>query len=52
MGNRIVNLFVIAAVGVIIANLVKPGNQTATLVNGVTGLWSTSVSGMLGTEAG
>lgn len=48
MGNRIFNLAALIVVGVIIANLVANSKGTSTLINGVTGLWGTSVNGLLG----
>jgi hypothetical protein len=48
MGNRVINLFVLAAIGVIVADLVANPKGTQTIVDGVTGLWRTSVNGMLG----
>jgi hypothetical protein len=46
--DSVVNLFVIAAVGVIIADLVAHGSGTATLFEGVANMWSTAVNGMMG----
>lgn len=51
MINRIADIAVLVVAGVIIANLVQPGRQTGTLVNGVTGLWQTSINGLLGKTA-
>ena len=48
--SGVVNLLVIVAIGVIIANLVAPGNIAGTnaILGGVANIWSTSVRGMLG----
>jgi hypothetical protein len=48
MGGQVINLFVIMAIGVIIAELVTKSQGTATLLNGMSGLWRTGVNGMLG----
>jgi hypothetical protein len=48
MGQKIVNLFVIMAVGVMLADLVSNANGTTALFNGLGGIWKTGVSGMLG----
>ena len=48
MGSRVINLFVLAGIGVIIADLVANPSGTGTIINGLTGLWKTSVNGMLG----
>ncbi len=48
MGNRIANLAALIVLGVIVANLVVNYKGTQVLVNGVTGLWGTSVNGLLG----
>lgn len=47
MGNRIINLAALIAMGVVVANLVANPKGTATLINGITGLWQTSVNGLL-----
>jgi hypothetical protein len=48
MGQKIINIFVIVAFGVMLADLVGNSNGTTALFNGLGGLWSTSVNGMLG----
>lgn len=48
MGQKIINLFVIMAVGVMVADLVANANGTNALFNGLGNLWSTGVKGMLG----
>lgn len=48
MGSQVVNLFVIVAIGVILADMIKNASGTAALFNGVSSLWTTSVKGMLG----
>lgn len=53
MGSQVVNLLVIIAVGVIIANLVASANVNGvtTLFCNLSNLWSIGVSGMLGQQA-
>ena len=46
--RSVMNLAVIIAVGVIIADLVSNAAGTKTLLNGTIGLWQTGVNGMLG----
>lgn len=50
MGNRVLNVAVIALVLIGIADLVIPSHVAGTnaLVNGITGLWKTTVNGTLG----
>lgn len=48
MGGHVVNLFVIMAAGVIIADLVIHVSGTTALFNGLGGLWASGVNGMLG----
>jgi hypothetical protein len=50
--SSIVNLLVIAAVGVIIADLVHNSDGTKAIFNGVSSIWTTSVNGMLGNATG
>ena len=45
---NILNLFVIMAVGVIIADLVANGPGTNTLLCGIASLWGIGVAGMMG----
>jgi hypothetical protein len=48
MGAKLVNLFVIIAAGVMLADLVANPKGTAALFNGFGSIWKTSVNGMLG----
>jgi hypothetical protein len=48
MGSQVLNLFVIIAVGVILAMLVGHAQGTSSLFRGIESLWSTGVNGMLG----
>ena len=48
MAGQIFNVLVIIAGGVMLADLVANPKGTGTLINGIQGLWSTSVNGMLG----
>jgi hypothetical protein len=48
MGAKILNLFVIVAAGVMLADLVANPKGTNALFNGLGGVWKTSVNGMLG----
>ena len=48
MGQKIVNLFVIMAIGIMVADLVANANGTSALFNGLGGIWKTGVNGMLG----
>jgi hypothetical protein len=48
MGQKIVNLFVIMAIGVMVADLVANASGTNALFNGLGGVWKTGVNGMLG----
>jgi hypothetical protein len=45
---NILNLFVIMAVGVILADLVAHAGGTSTLFCGVSSLWGIGVAGMMG----
>lgn len=46
---RVINLFILVAIGVIIADLLaNPGGGTGTLFGGMSSIWSQSVGGMLG----
>lgn len=46
--SGVVNLLVIVAIGVILADMIKNFNGTKALFQGVSGMWTTSVNGMLG----
>ena len=48
MGQKIINVFVIVAIGVMLADMVGNASGTSALFNGLGGLWKTSVNGMLG----
>lgn len=48
MAGHVMNLFVIMAVGVILADMVANGSGTAALFNGTANLWKIGVNGMLG----
>jgi len=47
MGN-VMNLFVLIAMGVILADLIAHKDGTAVLFSGIANLWTTGVNGMLG----
>ena len=47
-GQDIVNLFVIMAVGVIIADMIKNWQGTQAIFCGMAKLWTIGVNGMLG----
>lgn len=48
MAGQIFNILVIVAAGVMLADLVANPKGTGTIITGITGLWTTSVNGMLG----
>lgn len=48
MGAKVINLFVIIAAGVMLADLVANPKGTTSLFNGLGTIWKTSVNGMLG----
>lgn len=48
MGQKIINLFVIMAGGIMVADLVANAAGTTALFNGLGGVWKTGVNGMLG----
>lgn len=48
MGAKLINLFVIIAAGVMLADLIANPSGTNALFNGLGGVWKTSVNGMLG----
>ena len=48
MGSQVVNLFVIIAVGVILADMIANYSGTQALFNGIANIWTISVNGMLG----
>jgi len=48
MASQVANLFVIMAVGVILADMIANAKGTASLFCGMANLWGIGVSGMLG----
>ena len=48
MGSQVINLFVIMAVGVILADMIAHADGTKALFKGMSDLWTTGVNGMLG----
>lgn len=46
--GRVINLFVIIAVGVMLADLIANVNGTNALFGGLSNLWKIGVNGMLG----
>jgi hypothetical protein len=48
MAGQVINLFVIMAVGVILADLIAKAAGTAALFSGMASLWAIGVNGMLG----
>jgi hypothetical protein len=51
MGGQVVNLFVIMAIGVIIAELVSKWQGTQCLLSGLSAFWTIGVNGMLNTPS-
>jgi hypothetical protein len=51
MGQKIINVFVVMAVGVMLADMVKNASGTTALFNGLGGIWKTGVNGMLGSTS-
>lgn len=52
MINRVFDLAGLIVGGVIVAGLVVNYKGTAVLINGIQGLWTTSVNGLLGKTSG
>lgn len=48
MAGHVMNLFVIMAVGVILADMINHAPGTHALFSGISNLWATGVNGMLG----
>lgn len=48
MGAKVVNLFVIVAAGVMLADMIANPDGTKAFFNGIGGIWKVSVNGMLG----
>lgn len=52
MGGQVLNLFVIMAVGVIVADMIAHAAGTNAFFGGMGSLWQTGVNGMLGQPTG
>jgi hypothetical protein len=50
MAGHVVNLFVIMAVGVIIADMIANASGTSALFGGMAKMWQIGVNGMLGKQ--
>lgn len=48
MGAKIVNLAVIVAAGVMLADMIANPDGTKAFFNGIGNIWGTSINGMLG----
>lgn len=48
MAGHVVNLFVIIAIGVILADMIANASGTNALFGGMSNLWKIGVNGMLG----
>jgi hypothetical protein len=48
MGGRIIDLVALVFAGVMLADLVKNYTGTKVLIDGLTGMYSTSINGLLG----
>ena len=48
MVGHVPNIFVIMAIGIILADMVANANGTKSLFDGMGGIWKTGVNGMLG----
>lgn len=48
MAGHVINLFVIMAVGVMLADMISNPNGTNALFSGTSNLWKIGVNGMLG----
>ena len=48
MGAKIVNLFVIIAAGIMLADMIANPQGTSAFFNGIGDIWKTSTNGMLG----
>lgn len=51
MAGQVMNLFVLMAIGVIIADMIANAKGTNALFGGVANLWKIGVNGMLGKPA-
>lgn len=50
MAGQVMNLFVIMAVGVMLADMIANKDGTNALFGGLAGLWKIGVNGMLGKQ--
>jgi uncharacterized protein HemY len=48
MGGHVINLFVLMAVGVMLADMIAHSSGTNVMFNGLSNLWKIGVNGMLG----
>ena len=48
MGARIVNIFVLVAIGAMLANAIAKPAGTKAIFDGIGGIWKTSINGILG----
>lgn len=48
MGGQLINLFVIIAVGVMLADMIANASGTNALLGGMANIWKIGVNGMLG----
>jgi hypothetical protein len=48
MGGQVINLFVIIAVGVMLADMLTHSSGTSALFSGMSNMWRIGVNGMLG----
>jgi hypothetical protein len=48
MIGHVINIFVIMAIGIILADMIANANGTKALFDGMGGIWKTGVNGMLG----
>lgn len=48
MGAKVINLFVIVAVGTMLADMIANPSGTKAFFDGIGAVWQTSINGMLG----
>ena len=48
MGARIVNIFVLVAIGAMLANAIAHPSGTKAIFDGIGSIWKTSINGILG----
>lgn len=48
MAGQVMNLLVLIAIGVILADLIKNADGTKALFSGLSNIWTVGVNGMLG----